>query len=333
MGGPVPTTGGMDLRVLMIGRPDHLTKPGGDMLHLDRTAKALQMLGLPVVVDHGLEPDLAGIDVAHLFNLTLDQAAHHHAQRLTKAGIPYVVTPIFINAERYRQEGRPGGPLLSWMQPNQSRMGRVLQQARLVLANTRLEAAALQQKFGWLPIRVIPIGADRPIGHAQGDKVLCIGRIEPLKNQLRLVQALEGTGLPLVLAGPPSLTFPSYTKHVLNRLERMGGEYAGTLAHDEVPHLLMQGRVHVQPSWFETVGLASVEAAMHGLRVVITNEGFSQEVFGDHAWYVDPGDTGQIGRTVVKAYRTPMPTDFPPIASWWDVAHETLAAYRAAVQL
>ena len=60
-------------------------------------------------------------------------------------------------------------------------------------------------------------------------------------------------------------------------------------------------RVHALPSWIETCGLVSLEAALAGCNVVVSTAGHELEYFRDLAYYCDPANPASIRRAVVQA--------------------------------
>jgi glycosyltransferase involved in cell wall biosynthesis len=90
--------------------------------------------------------------------------------------------------------------------------------------------------------------------------------------------------------------------------------------------------VHVLPSWRETPGLVSLEAAAAGCRIVTTSYGSVREYFGDLAWYCNPSDLMSIRSAVLLALEaTPNHALREKILSsfTWDIAAEkTLAVYH-----
>jgi glycosyltransferase involved in cell wall biosynthesis len=61
-------------------------------------------------------------------------------------------------------------------------------------------------------------------------------------------------------------------------------------------------RVHVLPSWIETCGLVTMEAALADCNVVVSIAGYELEYFRDMAYYCDPADVDSIRQAVVEAY-------------------------------
>ena len=60
--------------------------------------------------------------------------------------------------------------------------------------------------------------------------------------------------------------------------------------------------VHVLPSWMETCGLVSLEAALAGTPLVGSTFGHELEYLEGDAWYADPGDANSLRAAVIKAW-------------------------------
>ena len=130
--------------------------------------------------------------------------------------------------------------------------------------------------------------------------VLCIARIEGLKNQLNLIKALNNTRYTLVLIGQPATHQMAYYQ-ACRQAAASNVRFIGYLAQDQLLHHYLKAKVHILPSWFETTGLSSLEAAALGCNIVITNKGDTKEYFGDQAWYCDPSSPDSIRRAVDEA--------------------------------
>ena len=135
------------------------------------------------------------------------------------------------------------------------------------------------------------------------DFVLCVGRVEPSKNQLALIRALRNEPLPLVLIGSSAGAYADFCR------EEARHSIADVLILDHMDHAelleaYVAAKVHALPSWRETPGLAALEAAAAGCNIVVTQNGTASEYFGDLAWYCDPTDIGSIRNAVLDAYRS-----------------------------
>ena len=136
--------------------------------------------------------------------------------------------------------------------------------------------------------------------------VCCIGAIGPRKNQLNLVRALKGLPVPLILVGPVKRENKGYYD-LLVREKTENIFFLGRQPPDSVSWILKRAAVHVQPSYIETPGLASLEAGLYGCNVVAADVPPVKEYFGDRIFYCTPGDVGSIRRAVESALATERP--------------------------
>jgi glycosyltransferase involved in cell wall biosynthesis len=189
---------------------------------------------------------------------------------------------------------------------------------------------------------VVPNAVDDSNAHLDGETlppelerfrgaILCVATIGCLKNQLRLVRALKGVDIPLVLVGQPSPNTMKYFKQV----QREAGpnvHFAGQVKHDDVRHYYRIAKVHVLASWMETTGLSSLEAGIAGCNLVITDKGDTKEYFGDLAVYCDPGSVASIREAVLKAYAAPACTTLQDRIrtrfNWANTALATMDGYH-----
>lgn len=178
------------------------------------------------------------------------------------------------------------------------------------------------------------LASQEPPEHLErfSDCVLCVARIGGAKNQLGLLRALNGTDLPLVIAGGASAVQAAY----LRRLRREAGGHVrilGFVTEEEKRWLYQLARVHVLPSWIETTGLSSLEAAAMGCAIVTTSRGDAHDYFGDLAHYCDPADGSSIRDAVLSAYELgarPQLADRVRERYTWDrTAEATIEAYAS----
>jgi glycosyltransferase involved in cell wall biosynthesis len=130
------------------------------------------------------------------------------------------------------------------------------------------------------------------------DFVLCVGAVEPRKNQLMLIEALRGSGTQVVLVGP--CFEPDYLAMCCLR----GGDdlvYIDRVPRDMVASAFAAASVHVLPSFAEGASLANMEAASAGCPIVVSNRSSEFEYFGDLAFYCNPADPESILRSVAQA--------------------------------
>jgi glycosyltransferase involved in cell wall biosynthesis len=220
----------------------------------------------------------------------------------------------------------------------------LLHLADCVMPNSQAEAHQLRVLFGVDPLRlsVVPNGVCPSFLQASptlyrdqlGDEdfVLFVGRIEPRKNVLGLIRAVMSLALPLVVIGDT----PPESKSYGERCQIEGGNLVRWISAREHNDPLLASayaaaRVFALPSWFETPGLAALEAALAGTGVVVTPLGSTREYFGNRVLYARPNRVHEIARAIERCWSIgpdPRLADF--IASnylWHHVARKTAEVY------
>jgi glycosyltransferase involved in cell wall biosynthesis len=179
----------------------------------------------------------------------------------------------------------------------------------VLLPNGTSEGESLQSRCANVaPWRVIPNGIRIPTGGnpttservSDVDFVLFVGRIESRKNLVPVVEAVRELGLAFVAIGSLDAE-PGYAARVINAAGP-NAKFFGPMAPERLPAVYQQARVHVMASWFETPGLASLEAALEGCPIVTTDRGTTREYFADLAWYCDPTSKDSIRRAIAEAW-------------------------------
>jgi glycosyltransferase involved in cell wall biosynthesis len=239
-------------------------------------------------------------------------------------------------------------PLITQLEIGYSRQQEaVLAMADTILPNSCTEADLLAGDFprDFTKISVIPNAADRSFFHPGEELfldtigiegfVLCVARIEPRKNTLQLIKAVNTLNLPLVLIGGHS------SQKYLNRCKEEGEKgdvtFLGAISH-EAPLLksaYAASRVHALVSWYETPGLSSLEAALAGSTIVSTDRGSTKEYFLDYAEYCDPTDPKSITGSIERAYQLPrndrLSHHILKNYTWEVVAKKTLDVYTRII--
>ena len=132
--------------------------------------------------------------------------------------------------------------------------------------------------------------------------VLCVARIEPRKNQLRLLEVLRELELPAVFIGKMERSSP-YVQACL-KFAGPRALFIDHLPHEELAPAYAAAKVHVLPSWYETPGISSLEAGLAGANIVSTARGGTREYFENYALYCEPDDTNSIRQAVQQAFET-----------------------------
>ncbi|QEH37678.1 D-inositol 3-phosphate glycosyltransferase [Aquisphaera giovannonii] len=326
--------------------------PGGGENQLVQTGRHLEAIGRAVGLFCPWTDRLDRAAVLHLFGMSREGL--ELARRAKARGTPVVLSPIcwFEPAALWHLEDRPAARLkglAGWAArravPSMPGWRReLLSLADRVLPNSHAEARQLARLFGVddRKIAVVPNGVLERFRHATPDAfrgrhgvedfVLFVGRIEPRKNPLGLILAARLLGVRVVAMGAA----PAEHRGYLERCREAGGSlvrWLGEHEHDDplLASAYAAARVFALPSWFETPGLAALEAALAGSRVVITPYGSTREYFGEHAEYARPDRVDEVAEAIARCWARPRD---PALASfvasnylWGRVAARTAEVY------
>jgi glycosyltransferase involved in cell wall biosynthesis len=324
------------MKVLFIARSTLYKDRGGDTVQVLETAEHLRRLGIDVTVKLTSEAiDYEPYDLLHFFNIIRPADILHH---IRASGKPYVVSTIYVDYSEYEKTSRKGfagllfrllssdrieylkvvarrviagekivSPVYLWYGQRGS-IRRIIRGAAMLLPNSASEYRRLLRHYKReAPFEVIPNAIDPGLFRASDarvaradDLVLCVGRIEGRKNQLNLIRALNGTPYRLYIIGSASANQAAYYKACK---EEAGPnvQFINGITQKELTGYYSTAKVHVLPSWFETTGLSSLEAAAMGCTLVITDKGDTREYFEDFAVYCDPASVTSIRAAVEKA--------------------------------
>ncbi len=333
---------------VVVREPDALEDlPPCDLAHLFniqmpqsswRVFRRLRQAGLPVVIS-SIYWDM----LAYWFHCAIQERVRW--RMLAKRFGRQRIRKIYMNWQRLKQPFSRHWRL----------QRRMLLQAERVLPNSQAEAKLLRWTFGLAGgflqrVDVVPNGIDvelykhpaQPSHDFQeryrvSDFVLEVGMINPVKNQLGLIEALFDLPRPLVILGQPHPAYPEYFASCQRRAAERGNViFIDRLPHHELPGVYALAAVHALPSWRETPGLVSLEAAAAGCRIVSTEIGSARDYFGDDAWYCSPDDLQSIRRAVEAALQAPpspsLRNRILEQFTWQRAGQATLAAYESALR-
>lgn len=354
------------MKVVMIARATLYTVPGGDTVQITKTAEGLRKLGVAVEIAlTNTDIDYGKYDLLHFFNIIRPADILKHIEESNK---PYVVSPIFVDYFSYEKNARGGvmGLMANLMGNNAAEylkaMARfvlnnekivspqyflkghkgsilhVLQKAAMLLPNSESEYKRLEQAYGIKKAyRIIPNGIDEAL-FISGDEIkkepnliLCVARIEGRKNQLNLIRAVNNSHYKLLVIGGVAPNHRAY----FEACKKEAGPKVEFIEHIEQQDLLQyyqRAKVHVLPSWNETTGLSSLEAAAMGCSIVVSPNGDTRDYFGNDAFYCKPDSVESIRKAIDKAAAQ---TDNSALRhkilanfTWTQAAIKTLEAYK-----
>lgn len=170
--------------------------------------------------------------------------------------------------------------------------------------------------------------------------LLNVGRIEPRKNQLSVIEAFERLlevedfkKYYLVFIGDFSTRSPEYTfrfKQLVSENPRI--LHLSAQPQSVVASAMAHEGIYVHPSWFETTGLVCLEASLAGMSVVASGDRV-REYLGDSAFYCDPGSVEDIQNAIIKSHNEAPDRDsvkdiIAKKFTWDEAARQTLEVYK-----
>lgn len=323
------------VKILFIARATLFTNRGGDTIQILNTARYLQQIN--VLVDIRLCNETIAYqqyDLIHFFNIIRPADIMLHIKRSNK---PYVVSTIYVDYSEFEKKARKNlaGKFLRLLPKNffeyakiiarsiinREKIGSieylwkghtksvimVIKNAALLLPNSFNEYKRLSTDYKINQnYRVIPNAIDEDLfaGLNILDKnnslVLCVGRVEELKNQLNLIKALNNSQFQLLIIGSAGTNHKRYYKTCIKEAAK-NIRFIEYVPQHELIKYYCRANVHVLPSWFETTGLSSLEAAAMGCNIVITDKGDTREYFEDMAFYCNPESLISIRQAIEQA--------------------------------
>lgn len=354
------------MKVAFITRSTLFTVKGGDTFQIINVAQQLRQLG--VVVDIKLTNgriDYKQYDLLHYFNIVRPADIVYHIDRSNK---PFVVSPNLVNYHEYDQLYRQGlaGKLFRFLSKNgieylktiarwtqgtdalmtpsylwkghKRSIKKILNRASLILPNSKMEYEQLAEYSNTLPgYTVIPNGIEPALFSYNTNipkdpsLILCVARIEGIKNQLNLIKALNNTKYRLIIIGAPAPNQLWYYTEC-KKQAAPNISFIDHLPQEQLVQWYQKANVHILPSWFETCGLSSLEAAAMGCNIVITDKGYTREYYDNEAAYCDPGSPRSIFEAVEKAatnrHSEKLRHKITDHYTWQKAAFQTAAAYK-----
>jgi len=319
------------VKVLFVSRPDNFTQPGGDSLHLEYTARYLIGLGVEIDIWRGEELDLKNYDLVHFFNIGRPTAI---LPLLKGEHPPLICSSIYIDyseadseASRLRRFLHDGLgphaveylktlgrsikfktekiPLKYLIEGQAAAIQYVLSNCQHLICATEAEREIIKRSFHieGLDYSILSLGVEHipPLKQAEVKKgIICAARIEPLKNQLRLIEACNKLDEALYIVGSASRAHEEYYQDCRDAASEKV-QFYGHKSIEEIATTMSQSKVHVLASHYETTGIASLEALLNGCQIVVNDHPIQRELFGDHAHYCQANSSESIAEAINAA--------------------------------
>lgn len=354
------------MRVLFYIRANHDKQPGGDLIQLHKTAEALRAKGVDIEYSSDPNADLKSYDLVHTFNSPRFDETKSFFENAIAQNKPVVFSTIFwskkemalgistspvakglrllfgvklsthvwdvVKGLQRRTNGNRDGETERWL----------FKSADMLLPNSEGEMREIISVYGDVckKYEVVTNAIDaanfkKEPGAKRDGRVLSVGRVERRKNTLELIEACRILGKHLVLVGAAD-NEDDYVKVCLKRVNEYGFEHQGNMPQEKLKSYYYSTEVHAMASWYETPGLASMEAACGGCKIVSTDRGSTIEYFGQNAFYCDPFSRSSIVTALDAAFKSKYSTKLRAHIlghnTWQVAAKDTLRGYVEALR-
>jgi len=363
------------INVVFCIRKDWKERPGGDVIQLVETKNAIESAykcSINIISD----PDeILNIhpDIVHIFNMQTFEESKLFLTKAKQIGAFCVLSTVywdmhdafFVNAMQ-KMHIYPSGKYFELLKrvfhltckvsvsiinkpyslTNKYRkdMANFLGEFDAWLPNSEEEYEIIQREFRLKKEKYIALNAVSNNVfcfnyNENRNGILCVGRFEPIKNQLSVCKALLNTELNLILIGAAHAHNKDYLKKIqkVNAVNNNIHIITKNIEQYELNSYYNKCRVHVLASFRESPGLSSLEALATGANIVVSSSQFCpidtyfKEIIGKHVFLCNPYSISSIRKAIEDAYNAPLMRKSINRFSWDLTAKQTYLAYQEII--
>jgi glycosyltransferase involved in cell wall biosynthesis len=315
---------------------------GGAQIQIEQILAALTSIGVEAEPLRWWDGQQHG-DLIHYFGV----APLGHIRHAQDKGIPTVMTNLFTDAcnrtdARLRRQGwlvrmilnLPFGEGIK-----QQLAWRSFSHCAVNVVGLEAERRVLELVYG-IPrekVEIVPLGLDKIFleagpGQRDSDYLICAGTITQRKNPVPLARLARAAQVPILFVGKAYSESDPYWREFSGLLD---GRWVRHQPHVADPAamvaLLKSARGAVVMSDYENWCLTAHEAAACGLPVLLPDQNWSRERFGNQAHYFDRIGFSPRNVGILKEFydATPgLPAPAIQLFSWADAARRLKAVYE-----
>jgi len=315
---------------------------GGAHIQIEQTRAGLEAIGVEVEYLRWWDKDQTG-DLIHYFGTP----SNSFLELARAAGKPVVMTNLFTescnrSASRLAFQGmmiktaihfpiiRQVKGQLNWQ---------VYAHATHNVAGLKCERTVLEKAFH-VPsdrISLVPLGLSANFlkagpGRREADHLICTGTITQRKNSVELAQLALAAGTPVLFLGKPYHSGDPYWRRFQALLDNRIVKYAPHVESErEMAAQLQSARGFVLMSMFENWCLSAHEAIACGLPLLVQDQNWSRECFGDQVRYFGNIGFNPENVAALKKFYDDAPRLKPPgirLYDWTEVAAALKKVYE-----
>ena len=299
---------------------------GGVRTQVLQTAHHLGLLGLEIefIRFNQLQYDY---DLVHVFCATPETIGI--AKQTVDKGIKLVVSPIFFSTSSANKVSsalkveKIVSLFGSGIRSDFGIKSEICNSADAILPNTNSELKLVRDglNVNATKLHLVPNGVESRFKDAAPDQfittygiknfVLFVGQAgAPRKNVLQLLRAASKIHSQIVIIGD------FYENEYSKKCLKIASSAKNVLLINNMEHnnpLLESAyaacKVFCLPSFYETPGIAALEAGLAGANIVITKQGGTQEYFGNLALFIDTKSVDNITATINKSLQSDCSTE------------------------
>ncbi|MDX1953492.1 MAG: glycosyltransferase [Verrucomicrobiota bacterium] len=334
------------MKVLIDHSSPFLLAHGGFQIQIEKTSQALTELGVDVEYIRWWDGTQKG-DLIHFFG----EPRTDYLRRARAINLPVVLTILMSETcnrsdHRLKMQGAIVRTLLK------SPIGHgILDQLKwkAFLENDRIivglaaEKKALKAIYGLSDsqIRIVPLGLSETYLHAGPPTrcephLICTGTITAVKNSLELAKLAHRAQVPIQFVGKPYHLEDAYWKTFQSQIDGTIVKYVTHVSNEsEMIHLLQRARGFVLMSDYENWCLSAHEAVACGLPILVPDQKWSRERFGEKAHYFHGRGRTENSKAIKDFYDRCPQLKAPDIKlfSWHEVARSLIEVYSEVLHL
>ncbi|MCC9137941.1 glycosyltransferase family 4 protein [Pontibacter silvestris] len=133
--------------------------------------------------------------------------------------------------------------------------------------------------------------------------LLCVGTLEPRKNQLNLLKAWHSSGaaIELVFVGRRTAYYDQLNDYVKKHKLEATVHFMPYIPFQELPAIYQMATTFAYPSIFEGFGIPIIEALNSGVPVITSTDSCFSEAGGKAALYIAPDNVHALAQAIYEA--------------------------------
>lgn len=337
-----------DMKILFDHPNPFLLAHGGFQIQIEETKQALEEIGIEVEWlrwwDDSQKGDLIHyFGVPHLSYIRQAQSktipvilTHLLTSQCNRSNIRLAIQGLIARLIQTLPGGRTLGNRFGWES---------LQEADRIIVGLECEKNALKTLFGIneCKIELLPLGLHRAFFEAatlrtpKKDYLICAGTITTRKNSVALAHLALAAKVPILFVGKPYSDSDPYWQEFQALIDnRWVLHQPHVSAPTAMVSLLRSASGAVVMSDYENWCLSAHEAAACGLPLLLQDQNWSRERFGDQASYFEKIGFSVGNAEILKKFyaaASTLPAPLINLYSWADTARLLKVVYERVLSL